>query len=175
MDLLTKLSGGTKNFKTIPWPTDKDYNIRIRVASDKDYSEATREADKFFENRQGPAWAYNANAYDNYKITQILYRVVTTDEEEPKQLGSFPQFESFLTPEIKDVIEEKWNDLQDECSPDIEDMSEQRMTNIINEVKKNPKILLQLMRSGYAKNQLILFLVSQLSNSPADKSLSSSQ
>lgn len=159
-ELLEKLFQGEKNKKQTTWP-GTDNEIYIRVATEKDLSDVITECDATYKERAG-MWAYNAAYYDAEKANRILHKVVTFDPDGKDRIGTYDQFITKLTPEIRDVLEDLQTSFQDECSPDPDAMSEEDFEKLIEEVKKKPNEAVNVLCSIFVLRRLSIYLVNQV-------------
>ena len=166
-ELLTRLFKGAKNTKQTVWPGTEE-KIYIRVATEKDFDDATSECDTKYKDRSG-MWAYNAATYDAEKANRILHKVITSDGEKAR-IGSFDQFQVLLTPEVRDSLEDQWNSFQDECSPDPDAMSDDVFESLITEVKKKPEEAVQGIFSLFVLRKVSAYLAKQVVKLQADNS-----
>lgn len=156
MDLLQKLKAGTDNHVIVKWPGTDD-EVKIRVATEREYSLASLETDRTFKGR--PIGLENAQAYSNYLESRILY-TVASDPENGTPIGTFKEFEALLTTDVKTAIDTIHDDLRDNCCPDPEKLTDKELKASIESQKK--KLDLSNIYSMYIAKQHITSLVKEV-------------
>jgi len=157
-DLLKMLKDGAANYKTLKWP-GQNHDIKMRVATEKDMSLATLQADTKFKDRTiGMA---NAQAYLDYKLSWVLYQIIT-DPHTSTTLGQFEDFEGLLTADVKDFLDTHHEALQSECSPNPETLSKKELSEMHEELKKNKEETILGICNIFIARQLITYSVAQL-------------
>jgi len=126
-------------------------------------SDVTSECDAKYKERAG-MWAYNAAYYDAEKANRILHKVVTSDSDGRERIGTYDQFQTLLTPEVRDILEDIQTSFQDECSPDPDAMSDEDFEKLIEEVKKKPNEAVNVLCSIFVLRRLSIYLVNQVLN-----------
>ena len=163
-ELLAKIMAGAQNHKIIKWPGQENL-VKIRVATENDQSIATLEADKKFKDRSiGIA---NAQAYLDYKMSWLLYLVVSNPDDD-KPLGQFIAFEKMLTPGVKEALDNEQDELQIECSPSPDKMTETELQAWFEEAKKNTEQAIFHIGNMSTAKQAITYTVSRLLESQQD-------
>jgi hypothetical protein len=164
MDLLQKLKSGTENHVIVKWPgTDDD--VKIRVATEREYSNASLETDRTFKGR--PIGIENAQAYSNSLASRILHTVIS-DPEKSTPIGTFKEFEGLLTTDAKACLDTIQEDLQETYSPDPVKLTPEELKTKIEDIKKKHGIALQDIGSMYIGWQLITSLANLLWPSQQD-------
>lgn len=167
MNLLEKLKAGTRNTKTIKFPgTSQD--VLIKVLSNADLQDAAFATEMLFKSKGIEMSMSIVDAYEDEKTTQILYRALRDPIDQTKPItASIDEFKSLITKAEKDKLVDEYITLEQECSPNIDSMSEADMHAFLDELKKSPETLGNVSNIITAR-RLISFLVSQLQNSQKD-------
>lgn len=165
MSLLEKLKAGKNNVKVITWP-GTDEKVGLIVLTEAEKQRAAFETEKKFKS-SGVEYNYGtAETYQSEQNTQMLVLSLVDPDKRTPLFKSADDLRPLLVTGVKSILIEQVNDWQQECSPSIEEMTEQKYQELFETVKKNPSIL-----NGTNLNtlrQLITFLASQPASSPMD-------
>jgi hypothetical protein len=151
------LMKGNENRKAIKFPFS-DETVYFRLLTEYDEVEASRATDKEYINR-GEINFQNAVERSSFKVAYELHLALITDEGDK----IYPDVETFLKYTNKEVIRrlyEEYNTFEKSVYPSVTDISDEQMSEILAEVKKNSKIVLTFTDSNFLK-KLILFMVYQ--------------
>jgi len=163
MSLIEKLKAGTRNVKTIKFPGIED-DIVLQILSNADTQDAVFAAERRFKGEEMPISSSTLDAYEDERTTQILFRALRDPDNHKKPFSaSADELRKLLTKEQKDYLAAEYTAFEDECSPRLDNMTDEKFDEIWEEVKKKPAVL-NFLSSGTQK-RLLLFLASRQLNS----------
>jgi hypothetical protein len=160
-----KLIAGVEHRKKTVFPFSSQ-EIYLRVLSEYDLQQASRFADQEYKERN--VGLANVDERNEYKTMYEVYCAVV-DEDGVRVFPTFEDFCKACTPEIARRLIEEQSHFQAETSPDITNLSESELDEVVDELKKNSEIVQTISDSRILK-KLILYLVSQLSKQQTDRS-----
>jgi len=164
MSLIEKLKAGTRNVKAIKFPGTED-DIVMQILSNADIQDAVFAAERRFKGEEMSVASSTLDAYEDERTTQILFRALRDPDNSKKPFSSSAdELRKLLTREQKDYLIAEYAAFENECSPRLENLSDDRFNEIWEEIKKKPTALNTL--SSGMQRRLLLFLVSQQSTSP---------
>lgn len=163
MSLLEQLKKGTDNKKTISFPGTSE-EVVVSVLSEGARQDAQFATEQHFKRKEIEVSMSTVDAYESEKTIQMLYRALSDQEGKPLA-GTVDEFRNLLTVDEKDRLVDEYLAFENECSPNIETMSESELENLYQEIKKKPETIGNFSSIGTAR-QLISYLVNRLASSP---------
>jgi len=159
--LLEKLKLGTLNTKLMKWP-GTDQAILLRVLSMQERQDATFATERLFKSQKIDVNMVSANEYDSEYITQILFRAIRNPEKPDEQVcENITEFRKALTLKERQVLSEEYIAFEEECSPAIENQTQDQWDALVSSLKKNPTETLGKLTSIATLKKLLLITVSQ--------------
>lgn len=138
-----------------------DEKITIRIPTDKDYLKASIATEETFKNNK--IEMHNIEAYEAEKDAQLLYNIVT-DDENKKLFSDIGTFRSILIPGIKDFLLDELVILENENSPDPYEMNSDEVKVFAENLKKKSTKTLSGLTSISLARSVIKSLASQVSS-----------
>lgn len=141
MSLLNKLKAGKKNVNIIPWPGMDGEKVGIAVLTEDEIQQAVFAAEKHFKDAGLEFSAATVDAYQSEQNTQLLVLALVDPVKKTPIFKSASELRPLLIPGVKDVLVDEVNAWQQECSPRLDGLTEEKYGELFEEVKKNPSIL----------------------------------
>jgi hypothetical protein len=166
--LLERLKAGRANFTTCKLSGDgfdaPENTITIRLLTSQDVLEATLAADRVFSEAEVPVSLQNIKDYEAEKDTQRLYRACADGDGKPLA-ANISEFRRLLTVAAKEKLIDRYNELEAECNPSLDTMTDAELDTLVEAVKKNPALLSKVSSIGTLR-RLSRCLASLLAPSP---------
>ena len=160
MSLLERLKSGTGNLKTIKFPGTED-DVMLKILSNAELQAAHFAAERLFKRLEIDTSMTTIDAYEDEKTAQILFRALRDPEDPSKGMANtIDEFKKLLTRTEKEVLVDEYSSFESECSPQVTQIGEQELEQLIEEIKKNPATLGSVSNIALAR-RLITFLVAQ--------------
>lgn len=135
---IEKLRAGVSAVKNVSWPY-QDVIVGIRVLTEREYHDAQFAVDEEFQGKGVSVGSENIHAYEAELATQILFRsLVTINEKHEQFFESIDELREVLTSNVREVLISEMEDWQDECSPRISTMDDEKFSAFLEDVKKKP-------------------------------------
>ena len=167
MSVIEKLKAGSRHIKTIKYPgTEKD--IALKALSNAELQEAVFAAERHFQKENISTAGSSQDAYADERTTQILFRALRDPEDTKKPVASSAdELRKALKPAEKDWLVAEYNAFQEECAPQLKEMTDEQFEEIWASLKKSPETVSSCLSSGALK-RLLLYLASRPESSPTD-------
>jgi hypothetical protein len=158
---LEKIKLGTSNSKLTKWPgTEQD--VCIRILSEQDRMDAIFATERLFKNDKIETNLVTAEAFDNEKVIQILYRALRCPESLDQPVApSISVFRKSISREETKVLISEYINYESECSPTPGNLSDEEFDKLLRDLKKNSEQTLTSITSLSIAKKLLLTLVSQ--------------
>ncbi len=150
--------------KRLRWP-DSEEEIVLHVATSQIWQTATVKASEIFKDVQ--IGYHNMDDFAQEKLVQALHLCVKDGND--KTFCSITEFKTLVTPEILVWLDDQHAILEEDYSPNIDNMSNDQFDKLISDVKKKPEETLQGVSSIYTLRRVCLYLVNLLMKSQTDK------
>ncbi len=162
MTSLRDLLAGTENVQLIKWP-GTDITIAMRILSDHEIQQATFATERIFaEQKIKYDTIFTSDAYQQEKVTQMLYLSLSYPEDFSKRLEpTITEFRKDLTLDIKSMLSDMYVQFEKDRSPQPETMSQDDFDKLYVEVKKKPEEIHGKLLSSNMLKKLIITLASQ--------------
>lgn len=159
MGLLEKIKAGKRNIKTIAFPgTDRE--ICLQVLTNHETQEAVFATENYFKRVQIEITATTLDAYEDERVTQILFRALKDPEDIKNSITKdADELRRLLTKEDKELLLQLYTEYERECSPNFTQMSDNEFETLWEDLKKNPIMLSSVSNIGMLK-RLLLYLAS---------------
>lgn len=153
MALLEKLKLGVDNTKMIPLMEEQ---IRLRVLTDDELLKCRADALAYAE-----TLGLDAEGMTVDMAIRQLYKAATDVEGKPLA-GTYEKFRGLLTRRWREYLIGEYLELERECSPSLDRLTEEEFEQLLEEVKKSPDLL-----RNSSNTNLLRRLARYLENRPA--------
>jgi hypothetical protein len=158
---ITKIKNGITNCKLTTWP-GSDQDIYLRILSEMDSLRAEQYCDGAYRERSLSLG--NIDERNALKDSYCLYLAIV-DGDGRRVFDDFDVFCSCISSEIRKSLIDQQNSFQAECSPKIAEMSDKEVDALIEDIKKNSQIVLNIS-DMYVLRRLIITLAGRLQRLP---------
>lgn len=159
MSLLEKLKAGKRNIKIVKFPRT-DQNVAIQVLSNQEIQDSIFAAENIFKVKEQTVSSSTFDAYEDERTTQILFRALRDPEDAKIPFAAtVDELRKNLDVE-KDSLIADYNALKQECSPQLDSMTDDDFEKLWEDIKKNPEIQLSFLNSGLQR-RLLQYLASR--------------
>ena len=155
--IVQRLKAGTANRKLWHWP-GTDVDVELRVLSDQDQLEAGLAADRLYRDANVDVAMPNINDYEGEKTTQLLFRAVLDPATHKQLFADITEFRKVLTRPVRDALGRALDELQQECSPPVDCMSQDEFDRLVARVKKTPEQTLSKLSNISTLRRLCTYL-----------------
>ena len=157
--LLKKMKLGSENRKTIKFPgTDQD--IVIKILSDLEKQEAAVAAYNYMKINDMPYDVLaTSDIYEDELVSQCLWRACLNPENQYEKFATTVKEFKKITTDEKSYLTNVYNNFEQECSPVVEDMTEDQFKSLVEDLKKNVKSTLSNISDMSTLKRVISFLV----------------
>lgn len=149
-----ELMKGIDNKKLIKFPFSNEH-VYLRLLTESDECEASKATDLEYSGRE--VNFYNSVERSSYKVSYELY-LALVDSDNKRIYPSVNEFIKYTNKEVIRKLYEEYNNFEKEIFPQVQDLTDEQMKEIISEVKKNSKIIMTFTDINILK-KLILFMV----------------
>jgi hypothetical protein len=132
------------------WPGCNNVTIKMRIATEEDIHEAGVAADKLYKSADIPITMSNVEQYVAEINTQILYRVLSSAVDGSQIAPNITEFRTVLTCGAKDVLLERFEDLQAQFTPAVE-VDQGKIVDTWAQAKKAPSVLQNIKSLAFSK------------------------
>ena len=166
--LLHRLKAGKRNAKTVKFP-GTDHDVMVRVLTSGEVQLAEFAAEKVFEQREVRLHEGTIEAYEKEKTLQMLH-LALRDPKDPEKTfaASADELRGLIEDAERSVLVAQYQELQDECSPLLEELSEERFQEVLDEVKKSQGGAASSISNTALLQRLVMSLASPPATSPTD-------
>jgi len=160
MNIIDRIKAGCRNNVVVRWP-GTDSEITLRVLSKAELHEATFAAHHRFVYSKVSVEAHTIETFKDEETVQILYRALSGvgDETGKPLAASVDKFRANVSSEEISELAQRYEQLQDECSPSMEAMSDEQFDAFLNDLKKKPEPIISSVSSIDFARRLLRSLV----------------
>ncbi len=145
MYFLDELKQNSEACKVVKFP-GTDIDVKLRLLSNGEMQAAVFATEKLFKVNDLVCNMGTVDAYEDDKTTQILYRALSTCDTEAKPLAAtVDAFRNSISKDVKDMLAEEYSALESDHKPRIDELSEDEVNSLIEEVKKNPDSIMNVL------------------------------
>ena len=169
MNLLEVLKAGKKNIKRLKFP-GTEQEIGLTVLTEAEIEESVFATELVFKAAEVNITSTSISMYNSELSTQMLFRALV-DPLKTKKDGTYErifkspdELRSLITSAQKAILIGEYNNFENECSPDVDKLSQLKFDELFEELKKNPQAGNSL--SLQTARRLILYLVGRLQSLP---------
>lgn len=156
---LQKVKAGIKNSTQVRWPGTSEL-LTIRVASKEELSEAGFAAEARFKRHDVEVAGHNHPDYLDEKNVQILFMVLSVAGK--PVATSVDSFRALISQEELDELSKAYIEHERETSPNLDHLSEEKVGELLAELKKKPDEILGSVSSIGIARKLLRTMVAQL-------------
>jgi hypothetical protein len=161
LSLIARLKAGADNTKAVKFPGKEDVVV-LRVLTNAEVQAAEFATEHLFKEAGIKYDTQTVEAYEKEKTLQLLWRALRDPEDTAKPAArDVDELRKLLTQAEKDALVSEYLALQEECSPNLEDMPEEKFLELVEEVKKTPMEV-----SSISSISLLRRLVTSLASQP---------
>jgi hypothetical protein len=164
MSLLESLKAGKDNLKIVKFP-GTDHKVAIRVLSNKEIQEAEFATAQLFKKEgieYGPAVV---EVYEKEKTLRLLHSALR-DPEDPSTpfAANVEELRALTTAAEKEALVDEYMNHQEECAPDLDEMSGEEFSELLDKVKKRPEETALNISSIDLLRRLVVSMASHVSS-----------
>lgn len=160
--LLQRLKQNTPS-KKLTWPGTEE-EITLTVANSHVHATASLKAAEMFKDVH--ISYHNMDDFNQEKLVQLLHRCVS--DSEGKTFCSISEFKALVNGELLTWLDEQHALLEEDYSPNVDNMSEDEFDKLVEDLKKKPEETLSGVCSIYVLRRLIMYLVSPVQSLQTD-------
>jgi phage FluMu protein gp41 len=134
---INRLKAGRRNCIERQFP-GSDVTVRVRLLTNQDVLDASLAADRIFREAGVEVSMQNVKVYEAEKDVQHLYRACADINGGPLA-PTIADFRCQLTVSDKERLIEWYNELDAECNPSADTMTDGDFDALVESVKKNPE------------------------------------
>ena len=158
-NLIDRLKAGRNNIKAIPFPGIPGTKVGLRILSDQETKDAYAAAENYFTRIKLDIKDSTLDMYIDERANQILFRVLCDPEDSSVPAApSADALRRLLTKAEKDALAREYAEFEEECSPNYAEKTEEELSILWEDVKKNPITLLSDLSTGTLR-RLLRYLV----------------
>lgn len=167
MSLLADLKKDNKNFRERCFP-GTDTKIRIRVLTTAETQSCAVNAKRHMADYYGVEYGeFLADVFSEECDCQTLFLAITDLQGNPIA-ADILEFRAKVSDSERVALASEYNDVCNECAPQIDTMTEKEFETLVSEVKKKPEQVVLSIYGTSLLRRLIVTLANQQTNSPTD-------
>lgn len=172
MSLIDKLKAGTNNIKVTTWPGTKE-PIGIRVLTEAEMQSAEFETELLFKSRGIEFSSATVDTYQCERNTQTLARAIMDPDTKSPMFKNADELRALIShPDVKAVLANEYNAWQNDCSPAVEETTEEQYNALFEAVKKNGSSSLKNSSSTTLRGLITYLAERQMKLRPVSGSIS---